>query len=552
MDQLKKLIAALSPLQRITLVAAALLVVGGLFSFSHWKRESDFKPLYSSLAPEDAGAVVQKLKESATEYRLSDNGTTVMAPSGKVAELRLELAAAGVPKSGRIGFELFDKNNFGATEFTEKVNYRRALEGELERSMMSLSEVEQARVHLTLPKESVFLDSRQPAKASVVLRLKPGVRLSAQNIIAVTNLVASAVEGLGPEAVSVVDTRGTLLNRPRSSGSDDNQPSEASLDFRQRIESGVLSKINATLEPLLGSDKFRAAVSVECDFSTGEQSDETLDPTKSVMVTSQKTEENSGANSASGTPGTASNLPKPAARPGAAGTGISRRTENIAYQSSRSVKHVRFPQGTVKRMSLSVLVDQTARWEGTGVKAKFTLIPPAPEKLKTIRDLVAGISGFVAERGDQIIVETLPFESTLSLERPMLDAPGPATSPSLPKWLAPIFGQIPLWWLIAGAFAAALVIGLTAMMLLKKSGGTRSSVAGRDALPASTGAAPLGTEDDELQSQLDEENLRTLQTPVVTSKKADILVKQLRESIAKNSESTTNVLRTWLTAESNG
>ena len=189
-----------------------------MFGFAHWRHEGDFRPLYTGLAAEDAGAVVQKLKETGTEYRLSDNGSTVLAPSARVAELRLQLAAGGLPKSGRMGFELFDKTSFGVTDFAEHVNYRRALEGELERSIVSLAEVERARVHLTFPKESVYLEARQPAKASVVLGLRPGAQLSPQNVMAVCNLLASAVEGLAPEAVSVVDTRGNLLNRPRKSG----------------------------------------------------------------------------------------------------------------------------------------------------------------------------------------------------------------------------------------------------------------------------------------------------------------------------------------------
>src|SRR5690242_4426837 len=157
------------------------------------------------MAPEDAAAVVQKLRESGVEYRLADNGATVLVPSAKQAESRLTLAAAGLPKSGRIGFELFDKSNFGATEFVEHINYQRALEGELERSVMSLAEVEQARVHVTFPKESVYLESRQPAKASVVVHLRPGATLLPQNVVAIEHLVASAVEGLTPEAVSVLD-----------------------------------------------------------------------------------------------------------------------------------------------------------------------------------------------------------------------------------------------------------------------------------------------------------------------------------------------------------
>src|SRR5579871_3239195 len=188
MDQLKKLFASLSVRQRVAILTAALVVVGGTWAFTNFRRENDFRPLYTSMAAEDAGAVVQKLKETGVPYRLSDNGASVLVPSAKVAEARLDLAAAGLPKSGRIGFELFDKTNFGSTEFVEHINYRRALEGELERSVMALAEVEQARVHLTFPKESVFLDAAQPAKASVLLRLRLGARLQPQNVVAISHL----------------------------------------------------------------------------------------------------------------------------------------------------------------------------------------------------------------------------------------------------------------------------------------------------------------------------------------------------------------------------
>src|SRR5580704_4954991 len=184
MDQIIKLIAGLSLKQKGYIVLAALLTVGGIVGFTRWKHESDFRPLFTAMAPEDAAGVVQKLRETAVEYRLSENGSAVLVAPDKLAESRLALAAVGLPKTGRIGFELFDKSNFGATEFVEHINYQRALEGELERSVMSLAEVEEARVHLTLPKESVFLDQQQPAKASVMVKLRPGSPMSAQNVIA--------------------------------------------------------------------------------------------------------------------------------------------------------------------------------------------------------------------------------------------------------------------------------------------------------------------------------------------------------------------------------
>ena len=315
-----------------------------------------------------------------------------------------------MPKTGRIGFELFDKVNLGATEFTEHVNYRRALEGELERSVMSLEEVEQARVHITFPKDSVFLDAQQPAKASVLVKLRPQARLAPQNVLAINHLVAAAVEGLSPDAISVLDMNGNLLGRPKTAGPlDGPEPSGAALEYRHQVETDLLSKIDSTLEPLLGAEKFRAGVSVECDFTGGEQSEEIFDPARSVMTTSQRTEDSTGAANSSGVPGTASTLPRPTSRPSGSSNRVSRTTENIAYQSSRTVKKTRMPAGIVKKMSLAVLVDQTVTWEKQQKGYKKVLVPPAPETLKIIREQVAGVTGFNQDRGDQLTIDTLPF-----------------------------------------------------------------------------------------------------------------------------------------------
>jgi flagellar M-ring protein FliF len=222
MNEIKRLLESLSWKQILSLILAVGAVLGSLVLLSRWSRERDFHPLFSALSPEDAGAVLAKVRESGVDFRLAENGSSVLVPSGRIAELRLQLAAGGVPKSGRIGYELFDKTNFGMSDFTEQVNYHRALEGELERSVMSLSAVEQARVHITFPKDSLFLDNRQPAKASVLVKLRAGAQLSAQNVAAICQLTASAIDGLLPEAVAVVDMQGNLLNRARKASSPDN------------------------------------------------------------------------------------------------------------------------------------------------------------------------------------------------------------------------------------------------------------------------------------------------------------------------------------------
>jgi flagellar M-ring protein FliF len=438
MNQLTQAVTGLTLSQKITIAAAAVLTAAGLFAFTRWKHESDFRPLYTSMAAEDAAAVVQKLRETGVEYRLSESGSSVSVPSTRLAESRLALAAAGLPKTGRIGFELFDKSSFGATDFVEHINYKRALEGELERSMMSLAEVEEARVHLTLPKDSVFLEQQQPAKASVVLKLRPGSQVSSQNVAAMTNLVASAVEGLAPESVSVVDMNGNLLSRPRRvDPADGSQVTTEALEVRQQIEHDLVAKIHATLEPLLGANRFRAGASVECDLSSGEQQEETYDPTHSVMASSQKTEdvtERGGA--ASGVPGTASNLPRGGSGPTPNTSGTSRRTESMTYQTSRVVKHTRIPQGIIRHISLAVLLDQDVHWEGQGAARQRVFEPPKPEMIQSLKGLISAATGLNTERGDQLIIESLPFESTQNAEPPVAPAkkPKPVPAPVEPAW----------------------------------------------------------------------------------------------------------------------
>lgn len=424
MNQLRKIYLTLTGRQKIYIVAACLVLGVGMAALLRWQRESGFEPLYKSLSSEDASAVVTKLKERGVDFRIADGGTSILVPADRAPEMRLEMAGAGLVRSGRPGFELFDKVNFGVTDFAEQVNFRRALEGELERSVTSLAEVEKARVHVTFKRDSVYLESRQPAKASVLIRLKPQAVLSPQNVQAITHLVASAVEGLSPDSISVLDMNGNLLGKPRRArGGAGDTLDDASLEYQQAIERQFLSKINSTLEPLLGAERYRSAVSVDCDLATVDESEEVFDPNRSVMASSQKSEDVSSTASASGVPGTASSLPRPTSAGVRGSGGNSRVTESIAYQTSRTVRHRRIPQGVVQRVSVSVLLDNDVEWQGQGAQRKRVIIQPQPERLKSIHDIVAGVIGFNKDRGDQIVVEVLPFEMTLKGEPPPESAP---------------------------------------------------------------------------------------------------------------------------------
>lgn len=560
MGQLQKILNGISVRQRITIGITAALVIAGMLTVVHWSKERDFKPLYSSLSAEDAGAIIAKLKETGIEFRLGEGSSTILVPSERVAELRLQMANAGIPKAGRIGYELFDKTNFGTTDFAEQVNYHRAIEGELERSINLLAEVEQSRVHITFPKDSVFTENRLPAKASVIIKLKPGVKLSAQNAAAVTQLVASAVEGLTPESVSVLDMQGNLLLRPKKPG-DGSQPSDELLDYKAKLEHDLLGKVTSVLDPLLGSDKYRASIDVDCDVTSGEQSEETFDPTKSVLTNSQRTEQGSVKADTSGVPGTQSNLPRPVPRPGASGGSVASRSETANYETSRVVKKTRLPQGIIRRLSVSVLVDQAVRWQSSGkgnaAHLEKVIEPPSADQLKIIRDVVAASVGLNPGRGDQLTVETLPFQATLKAEPPKPEAPTTPTGRAPSKLPLPMPGLIGIG---AGLF---LLVGAGAFFLLRNQKKARaktlvmeqqlaSAQTQTQALPPERAAGEAGTnpldEAIERQRRLAESSADFKLPPMLTSK-TEVLTKQLTEEAQKDPVALAQIVRSWLSDE---
>lgn len=549
MNQLVRIWNSLTMAQRISLAAAPVVIFALSMALLHWKREGDFRTLYSSLAPEDAVAVTQKIREAGIEFRLDETGSAVSVPSAKLAEVRLALAGAGLPHTGRIGFELFDKTNLGASDFAEQVNYRRALEGELERTVGTLSEVAQARIHLTFAKESVFLDSRQPAKATAVLKLRRENRLSQTNVVAIANLIASAVDGLAPESVAIVDSSGRLLNRPRNGEDNEARAAEANFDYRRQLESELLSKINQSLEPLLGAGKFRAGLNVECDFTTSEESEETYDSSKSALTQSQSTEESNSIAGSAGTPGTASNLPRSPERQTANASGIFRRTESMSYLPGKSVRHTVAPKGTIRRLSAAVLVDHGTRWTGSGTKARRTLIAPSPEVLKAVREVVASVTGYNEQRGDQITVEALPFESTLNAEPPM-------TAQQSPVQKLPFDYRQPL--LLGIAAGSILLFGAMLFMIMRRKPAPAAATAQAELAGASATQqekVSSGTAEHSFEQQIADNGAeqRQIEADVISriklpanTRKTEVLMKHIREGVQKDPVSAANVLRTWV------
>ncbi len=540
----------MSAFQRVTIAVAVLAAGGAFMAISSWRHDSNFKALYRGMASEDAAQAVQKLKEGNIEYRLEDDGNTIMVPTSKASEARLLLAREGLPKSGRIGFELFDKTNFATTDFAEQVNYRRALEGELERTIASLAEIEKARVHLTFPKDSVFVESRQPAKASVLLNLRRSASLAPENVAAIAHLVASAVEGLSPQQVTIVDSHGDLLNKPRSADAL-GSASDGQFEYQVNVEHELAKKLNETLDPILGAGNYRTGVSVECDFSGVDESEEVLDPTKSTIVSSQRTDESTSGRVNAGVPGVAANLPDPPAATPAGASGTTRRTESTNYQTSRTVRHVEHPRGEVKRLTVAVLLDQEMKWVKKGSAYTRTFIAPPPEKISVIKNLVTNVAGINAARGDQLTVDTMPFDGSIREDRP--DDPKAQSG-------SPAAGQKGPWYqtldpkVIAGGAAGAVLIVCVGIWLALRGRGRGRRLEATETMPAlpPPSARQLASEAPSLAlDPLTEEQklIDSLKAPMLSATKNEALTKYLRQEVKKDPAVATQLLRTWLLEE---
>ena len=303
LEQLKKWVLGLS-LQQRSLLAVSVLAVGlTLWLFVHLFSQSDFKPLYTGLSPSDLQNLEKQLAEKNIQYEISTDGTTLKVPADKLDELRIEISSKGSPSSGRLGFELFDKPNWSGSDFSEKVNYQRALEAELERTIQTIENIEAARVHLVLPHESLFTEKERQAKAAVVVKLRGG-HLSEDKLNSIVRLVSSAVDDLPPENVTIVDADGGAPIQSRSGSGE----MAASVE----TEKAIADKLIATLAPVIGADHVKASVTVDRDASSGESTQEIYDP-NAVVLTSQISEEHLTDASPSGVPGTTSNVPRPAA-----------------------------------------------------------------------------------------------------------------------------------------------------------------------------------------------------------------------------------------------
>lgn len=380
-----------------------------------WGHRPDYTTLYANLNPGDAGQVVEQLKAGKTPYRLEDSGTRILVPAGVVHETRIKLATAGLPQGGGVGFELFDRTSFGATDFVQKLNYQRALQGELARTIGQIREVQHARVHVVLPQPSVFSDRERATTASVVVSLRPGTRLSPEQVRGIVHLVSGSVEGLHSDNVTVIDSAGRMLSQrtDRSLG----VGTGSQLEYQAGVENELMRRVQGMLDEVLGAGKASVRVAAQVEFSHGERTEERVDP-NTVVRSEQRSSETAKNNSTrpAGVVGVTANIGTPqTATPGTTSNSeTTKEQESVQYEVGKVVERRTLVAGEVKRLSVAVLVDPPYKIQpGPNGTEQKVAVPRDKVELDKIRASVMRAVGFNAARGDEVDVAELVFDTSI-------------------------------------------------------------------------------------------------------------------------------------------
>jgi flagellar M-ring protein FliF len=448
-ERLRAAFNRLSEQQKIAFMVGIAAIVAIIVGAILWSQQPDWKILFSNLTEKDGGMIVANLEAQNIPHRFSSSGA-LMVPAERVHEVRLKLASEGLPRGGLVGFELMENQKFGTSQFAEQVNYQRGLEGELARTIQSIGAVQSARVHLAIPKPSVFVRDEQKPTASAMLNLYPGRTLDGGQIAGIAHLISSSVPNLPITNVTVIDQNGALLSQLKSANSFGLDPVQ--VKYVREIEDGIIQRIDNILKPLLGAENFRVQVAADLDFSQSEQTAETFRPNstpESSVIRSQQNNESANVNqSVGGVPGALTNQPPvPAtapltqpnvgagvpgqpARPGEANGrievgGISAplagaapplstsKNTTINYEVDKTIRYTKQAQGEIRRLSAAVVVNHR---KAVGRDGKPAVVPLPEAELKQINELIREAMGFSKERGDTLSVANAPFTESEKTE----------------------------------------------------------------------------------------------------------------------------------------
>lgn len=402
-------VGRMTPSQVMMLFGVVAGTIVGVIFLSGWLKDINYARLYSNLESAEAGEIVNYLNTNNIPYKLSDNGGSIEIPSDQVYKVRISLASQGIPKAGNIGYSIFDQNNIGMTDFLQNLNFRRALEGELTKTIMQLSEVQAARVHIVIPKEHLFKEDKKEPTASVVLKLRNRAGLSKPQLAGISHLVAASVEGLNPKNISIIDYDGNLL----SGGRDNDQLaglSSSQLEVRQNVEKYLEDKAQSMLDGVLGPGKALVRVTADLNFQQLERTSESYDPDKPSVRSEEKT-----TNSSSSTDKTDQ----------AKDSKQDENSETIVtnYELNKTVEHIINAVGTIQRLSLAVTVDGTYQTPKEGTESTERVYQPrSQDDLDRLAGIVKNAVGFDAQRTDQIEIVNVPFDhEQVEVDRQALD-----------------------------------------------------------------------------------------------------------------------------------
>jgi flagellar M-ring protein FliF len=509
-DTVGRLLAFLSPRQRrLIFIGVPLFLTVSYIGLRVYDR-IDYAPLFSNLSPQDGAAIVKELEAAKIPHIISGSGTVIQVPSGLVYSTRLKLAGKGVPAGGTIGFEIFEKTPFGVSEFTQQVNYLRALQGELSRTINSLSAVHSSRVHLALPSRSAFLMQEDKPSASVVVDLKPGYHLSPDQVQGIINLVASSVPKLSAERVTVIDSSGRPLKDllPVAANTEAEKLNQLKLKHEQELE----RRIETMLDPVLGTGKVVVRANVQINPQETHMTKEQFDPENRVVRSQRQAIDDHGV-AGGGVPGVQSNIPGGDGGRSSSESGSKRSSEMVTYEVGRTTSRIMEPRGQVQKLSVAVLVD------GTYEQGKY--LPRNKNELEVIKGMVKRAVGFDAARGDEIEVANVPFK--LQPVSPVQ----PVGSPTLKDVI-----QTPIG--IGSTAGVAIILAMLTIVLMKR----RSKRPTPDVERAAVAPVAATT-----NAQLQEEVSTVAQKVVVAD---DPRKEQLTQIARDYHDATARIVRMWL------
>jgi len=422
-EQFKDVYAGLNPVKKLTLFLVIGGVIAGLSLIVILSGRPDYQILFSGLSAEDSGAMITQLKAKKIPYRISSDGGAILIPKEIVYETRMELASQGLPQGGGVGFEIFDNSKLGMTEFVQNVNYQRAVQGELSRTINRFEEIESSRVHLVMPPKSLFVENEEPARASVVIKLRPGKTLNADQIQGIVHLISSSVSGLKPENVTIVDSFGNQIGGQKPKNDFDSARNEQ-MAYQEKVERTLEHRVKTMLEKALGPNKAIVRLSSKMDFKKQETTEERYYPENKVVRSEQISKESSvkPEKTPMGVPGTTAASADKLQQGSDAGAGFQKQHQTANYEIGKTTSHTIEPVGQITSISVAVLVDGSYKTvTGADKKPKVEYQPRTPEEIAKIKSIVMRAVDYTASRGDEIEVVDIPFANSELAEGQMVE-----------------------------------------------------------------------------------------------------------------------------------